>query len=213
MLLVMLAQATLFAAVLIVAPLVAFHRQGLRVHASWGFLAYFACLGIGFIFLEASLIQKLVLFLGYPTRSLSVTLAGLLAWSGLGSLLSERVDAPVPAVRRVGAALVVVGSAYILFLPALLDAFLAAPDAVRVAVALLLLAPLGLLLGTFFPLGIRCLPAPRLVPWAWGVNGVTTVVGTLLAVIIAITYGFTVVMSVALLVYVVGILALGAAVA
>jgi hypothetical protein len=212
MLLVMLAQALVFATALIVVPLAIFARQGLRIPGRTGFLAYFASLGVGFIFLEIALIQKFTLFLGYPTRSLSVTLAGLLVSSGVGSLLTTRAAAPfVPGVRRRLLALAVLTVAYVVLLPGLFQALLPAGTAVRVLVALAVLAPLGLVLGSFFPLGIRCLPDPRLVPWAWGINALTTVVGTVLAVIAAMTWGFTVVMAAALAVYGLGVLALGVA--
>jgi hypothetical protein len=82
-----------------------------------------------------------------------------------------------------------------------------------VAASIALIVPLGLVLGSFFPLGIRVAERlnPRLVPWAWAVNGCATVVGTLLAVIFAMTWGFTLVAALAVAIYALGVLGLVAA--
>lgn len=209
MLVVMLGQALVFATLLILGPLFVFSRAGLQAPDRFGLLAYFSALGLGFILLEVPLIQKFVLFLGYPTHSFSVTLAALLVFTGLGSLLSSRIQSALDRVLPVLVAVVgVVIGIYSIALPPLFDALLGAPLAIRSATTVVLLAPLGLPLGMFFPLGIRSIRDRRFVPWAWGVNGLTSAVGSVLAVILAITYGFAVVMWIALGVYVVGVLAL-----
>jgi len=76
----------------------------------------------------------------------------------------------------------------------------------RILIAILVLAPLGVVLGTFFPLGIRVVERAdrRLVPWAWGINGLASVVGTICSVMLAMAYGFTAVMVIATAIYVVG---------
>ena len=87
------------------------------------------------------------------------------------------------------------------------DALLGAALALRVAVSIALLVPLGLVLGSFFPLGVRIAERvePRLVPWAWAVNGCATVVGTLLAVMAGMTWSFTWVGVLALTIYAIGV--------
>lgn len=208
MLMVMLAQAVVVGGAVVLLPLAGRQRAALRVPGRAGFLAYFAALGLGFICLEIPLIQEFVLFLGYPTRSLTVTLAGLLVATGLGSLCTQRVTGPPERVlRRVLGLLVVLMAGYLVLLPVLFDALLPTPAVVRVLVTLLLLLPLGLLLGAFFPLGIRALPEP-LVPWAWAMNGLFTVIGTVVAIMAAMSFGFTAVMIGALVTYAVGLAAL-----
>ena len=90
--------------------------------------------------------------------------------------------------------------------PLVFAQLLGAPLALRIAVSILLLVPLGLVLGGFFPLGIRIAERanPRLVPWAWAVNGCATVIGTLVAVIAGMSSSFTSVTILAVGVYAVG---------
>jgi hypothetical protein len=213
MLILMLGQAVVLGGALILVPIATRERAALRLRGRMGILFYFAALGLGFICLEIPLIQKFVLFLGYPTRSLTVTLAGLLVATGLGSLASHRVAGPpLVAIRRLLAMLILVTGGYLVLLPPIFEAFLQASASVRVVVTLALLLPLGLVLGGFFPLGIRALPDQSFVPWAWAMNALATVVGTILAIIVAMTFGFVAVMIGALVTYVLGVLALGAAV-
>ncbi len=213
-LVVMLVQSVVFAALLILLPLRRVPRAetgGAAVRAAY--LAYFAALGMGFILLEISMIQRFVLFLGYPTYSLTVVMLSLLVSTGVGSLATERVRGPLAAalpVRLAALLLLVVG--WLAVAPRVFDALLGAPFAARVAVSVALLVPLGLVLGSFFPLGIRMAERTnvKLVPWAWAVNGCATVIGTLVAVMAGMTWSFTAVTLVALAVYVGGVTALWA---
>jgi hypothetical protein len=211
-LVVMLMQSIVFASLLILLPLRRVPRgSGGTPRQRRAFLGYFIALGLGFILLEISFIQRFVLFLGYPTYSLTVVLFSLLVFTGIGSYLTDRIHESFESAlpRRLGLLLLMVG-AYLFGLPLLFDALLGAPLPVRVLTAIGLLAPLGLVLGSFFPLGIRILERTnrQLVPWGWAVNGSATVVGTILAVMMGMTWSFTVVTLVAMAVYTVGILGL-----
>jgi len=163
---------------------------------------------------KISFIQRFVLFLGYPTYSLTVVLLALLVSTGVGSWLTDRVrsgfEEKLPS--RLVLLLAMVG-AYLVAVPWIFDALLGAPLAVRIAVAISLLAPLGLVLGGFLPLGVRVLERTnrQLVPWAWAVNGCATVVGTILAVIGGMTWSFTTVALAACAIYAAGVAALVAA--
>jgi len=171
---------------------------------------YFAALGLGFMGYEVSLIQKLTLFLGYPTRALTVTLCALLVAAGLGSWLSGRV------VERRDHVLLLLVSALLLLtafyrsgLDRLVDAAGGAPLAARIALAVGVLTPLGLVLGAFLPLGLasvsRASP-PELrseyVAWSWAVNGFFSVVGSILVTIVSMSYGFRTVLLLAAALYV-----------
>ena len=158
-----------------------------------GSLAFFAAIGLGFLMLEVVLIQRFVLFLGFPTYALSVVLFALLLFTGAGAWLSARLRDPQRGlVLLLGAATLLI-VALALGLQPLLRGLIELPFAARVATAVVILAPLGLLLGVAMPVGLRRLSAlyPAGVPWAWGINGVTSVLASVLAVFVAINWGFT----------------------
>jgi hypothetical protein len=215
-LVLMVVQSTLLGAVLVVVPLLLGARSGRGAQAArsgsaargvLSYLAYFLALGTGFMFLEISFVQTFVLFLGSPTYALSVTIFALLLFSGIGSLVSSRfVDRPEPALRVLLGILVVLVAAYIAGLAPLFDAMLHLPIGVRIAAAVVAQMPMGLVLGMFMPLGIAIVARehPRLVPWAWGVNGVGSVTGTTLAVLLAMAAGFPAVSVAALAMYLAG---------
>ena len=159
--------------------------------------------------LEISLIQKFVLFLGYPTYSLSVTLFALLVFAGAGSFVTDRLPLrPATLLSVLVLALGVVVTAYVVALPILFDALLASALAVRIGVTVALIAPLAITLGGFFPLGVRLVSPlhPAAVGWAWGINGFASVISAVLAVLLAAAWGFTALMLMATAVYVIGAL-------
>jgi hypothetical protein len=206
-LVIMLVQSVAFASLLILAPLWRLRGGMVDVPRPLGYVLYFIALGLGFIFLEISFIQRFVLYLGYPTYALSVVLFSLLSFTGIGSSLSERVTVPEHALPRLWMALAALAVGYLVGLPLLFGATLGAALAIRIVISIALLAPLGIVLGMFFPLGIRMVTDVnrQFVPWAWGINGCATVVGTILAVIAGITWDFRGVTLLALAVYGVGI--------
>jgi hypothetical protein len=214
MLLMMLLQAILVGGALIVLPLA---RRGLgqvSLSTTLAFLVYFLGLGLGFLMIEISFVQKYVLVLGYPTYSLSVTVCSLLVSAAAGAALSQRgwarperflgwlLAATVGLIVLEGAAL-----------SALREHVLAASLPIRITLTVLMQFPLGMALGMYFPTGLELLRRiePRLIPWAWAVNGVGSVAATVLAVILAMEIGFSNVALVAAGAYVVGTLALLAA--
>lgn len=157
-------------------------------------LAYFACLGVGFMFLEMPLLQRFGLYLGHPTYALSTILTVLLLGAGAGSLLSGHLFDRRPARGvAVAAGLVIAGVAALSLLgPELLERTLTRPIGQRVAITAALLAPLAVLLGAPLPLGIRALGerGRGLVPWAWGINGAASVLASVLGVAIGMYAGF-----------------------
>lgn len=177
------------AAAAFAAPLALAARAGRPSATS---LAFFAAIGLGFLMLEVVLIQRFVLFLGFPTYALSVVLFALLLFTGAGSLLSARLPCPregLAASLGVAIALIVVAA---FGLAPLLRGLIDLPFGARVAVTIALLAPFGLLLGMAMPVGLRRLAdlEPGGVPWAWGINGIASVLASVLAVAAAILWGF-----------------------
>ncbi len=156
-------------------------------------LAYFALLGLGFLFIEIPLVQRLILFVGKPVYALAAVLFGLLLFSGLGSVISRRAP-----WRGTLATLAIVALAYPVLLPVLFRAALGLPLYARFALGVMSLAPLGVLMGIPFPKGVAWLEhsSPDLIPWAWGVNGAVSVVASVLAALVALSAGFTVVLVV-----------------
>jgi hypothetical protein len=172
-------------------------------------LLYFACLGYGFMMLEIPLMQRFILFLGYPVYALAVILFALLLFCGLGSLASNRL-AP-GALPGVLCAVIGLALLYIWALPALTAALMAWPIAAKIGLTAALLAPIGLLLGMAYPLGIGVLRTvdEGLVPWAWGLNGALSVVASVLAVAIGSRYGFSAAMLTGVAAYALGLACIG----
>jgi spermidine synthase len=159
-------------------------------------LAYFGCLGAGFMLIEVALLQRFVLLLGHPVYSLTVTLLSLLLGTGIGSLLSRRIsDARIGRGAAVACvAIAVVALLWGSVLPAIIQIAIGWPLPARLATAALLMIPAGMLMGIPLPAGVRQLAAfrPQLIPWAWGMNGALSVLGATLAVFIAMNWGFSV---------------------
>jgi spermidine synthase len=211
-LVILLAEALVLAAALILWPLWRFHRQGLTTRGARRFLAYFAALGIGFIVIEIGLMQRFILFLGQPTYSTTVVLFSILTFSGIGSFFSGRLLGdrdPRNVQKYVIPILVGLVVVYIFVLPPMFRGLIWMGLTWRVGLSVLLLAPLGLLMGMPFPLGIRLVDNVNssLVPWAWGVNGFGSVIGSILSVMIAQSYGFSVAIGLAAIAYLVGLAA------
>ncbi|MGQ9629068.1 MAG: hypothetical protein ACUVXI_01980 [bacterium] len=170
-------------------------RYGAKSGAYPRFVFYFAALGIGYMLIEIALIQRLILFLGYPTLTFSVTLFSLLLSGGLGSYLSGLL----PMGWRLRAISISAGCIaglvflYTFALSPFLDAFLGRGVMVRSLIAMGTIAPLGAFMGVPFPNGLRVFREVRgnAVPLMWGLNGVLSVLGSVLAVGIAMVYGFS----------------------
>jgi hypothetical protein len=201
----LLALVTVLAAVFIIGPLFIRKRLPLTPGKTVPFLFYFTCLGLGFILIELPMMHRFILFLGHPVHALSVILFAILIFGGLGSLSTQRI-APtmeIPALRRTLLLLLLVIVVSIAFLPPLLRAFVGEPTALKIIASVILLAPLGFLMGRPFPLGLRVVhrTATELVPWVWGVNGAASVLGTVVAIVLAINLGFSLALCVGLAFY------------
>jgi hypothetical protein len=158
-------------------------------------LIYFGFLGVGFLFVEIPLIQRAILFLGDPAYGVTVVLFSILLSSGIGSFLSGRLR--MPAAMIIGGLVVAVVLTATL-LPVIFSLLLGLSWGRRAIAAALALAPLGLLMGMPFPMGLRELArrTPGQLPWAWAVNGAMSVVASVLAALVALSLGFTAVLIV-----------------
>jgi spermidine synthase len=170
---------------------------------------YFACLGAGYIMVEVGLIAHFVMALGNPTISASVLITGMLVFSGLGALTSERA---LPHMRTVMPVLFVAVGAilmlYGLFLGHALDAIGAIPYPARLVTCFLLIAPPAFLMGLPMPIAMTTLGRlgkDHLFVWAWGVNGCFSVIGAAAAPVIATNFGLAAVIEIAGLAYLLAI--------
>ncbi len=175
----------------IAAPL-ALAPAGLRPGRGDGpLVAYFAAIGLGFMFVELALLQRLSLYLGHPAYGIGVALFCLLLAGGAGSYLAGhwRWLAAQPG-PRVLAAVVLLVALEALALPALIAATQAEGTAARLAVSVLLLAPIGLLMGMAFPLGVQAAArVPQKLPWLWGINGAASVLASVAVAVVSLELG------------------------
>ncbi|HLK08681.1 MAG TPA: hypothetical protein VKV30_12080 [Candidatus Angelobacter sp.] len=164
------------------------HRQG-TPETGIVALLYFIAVGFGFILVEISLIQRFVLFLGHPTYALTVVVFLLLLSSGAGSVAARRrINGGSKILPLLGliAALIVIDVA---LLPWLLSAAIGLPVFIKLILSGIVLAPLGFLMGMPFPTGLRLV---KTVEWAWALNAAASVLGSVMAMIIAIHFGLTI---------------------
>jgi hypothetical protein len=211
-LIILLIQTILVSAVLIVMPLLQFHREGLRVPHKFKFIVYFSGLGLGFMLVELSLMQKLSLMMGHPTYSIAVVLTSLLIFCGMGSLVSGSLRLGPRTIIAVAVTGISIGvMLYMPLLPWVTESTIAWPLFVRALVAMALLAPVSFCMGMPFPTGLRIVSEVhvRFVPWAWGANGVASVLGTVLCILLSMSYGFNVVLALAIIVYVLAGICIG----
>jgi hypothetical protein len=213
-LLLLLGIAIVLAAVFLLLPFVLIRRTWSELPRKRESATYFALLGFGFIFFEVTLIQRLILFLGYPTYSLTVTLMSILVFTGVGAYLSERfAGEPRRVLPRLFGAITALTVFYLFGLTPLTNALLAWPVSARIAVAIVVLAPLGLCLGMFMPLGIGAVAglterSREYVAWGWAVNGFASVIGAVLSTILAMSFGFGAVLVIALVLYLLALVTL-----
>lgn len=179
--------------VCILPPLV-FKRRNLQLARDWPYLSFFLAIGFGYMLIEMSQLERLIIFLGHPTYSLSVVLFTLLLASGIGSYLTNflRNSSKRPALICLAAILCSL-AAFGVLTPSIIQSAEGADTIARIALSVAMLAPIGLLLGTAFPLGFRLATErrPQLAPWLWGINGAASVCASVVAVAIAITAGIT----------------------
>jgi spermidine synthase len=194
----------------VIAPLVVAGGRPGRGWMPW--LAYFGSLGAGFMLLEVAILQRFVLLLGHPVYSLTVTLFSLLLGTAIGAAWSRRMTGP--AVKRAAiaavAAIALAGVSLAFGLAPIIDWGIPLTRSGRIAMAVGLLVPLGVLLGVPMPSGLRLLREQRasLVTWAWGINGALSVVGATLAIFVAMNWGFSAALELSAAIYLAGLAAL-----
>ena len=169
-------------------------------------LLYFVAIGLGFILVEITFIQRFVLFLGHPTYALTVVVFLLLLSSGAGSMASRKFLHNTAHVWRPLSAIVAALLIYVFILPRVLNGLVGLPFTAKLLVSATLLVPLGFIMGMPFPTGLRALAASSVgtdllkqdsarhapVEWAWAMNAGASVLGSVSAILIAIQFGLNI---------------------
>lgn len=186
---------TVLTVLCIVVPLLLRGGAPASQHGSAPHLLYFLAIGLGFMFVEISQMQRLMVFLGHPTYALSVVLFTLLVGGGLGSAAVARLrdgsrwSDPKRVLPLTLGVLVVFGT----LTPVLVRELEGATTPVRIAVAVSILLCIGVFMGMPFPLGMKVAVSERaeLTPWLWGINGAASVLCSVLATVVSLTQGIT----------------------
>jgi hypothetical protein len=202
-LLTMLAFTLIVALIFVVLPLWRNQRAGLATPNASKMLTYFSALGLAYMFVQIVLIQRFTLFIGYPTLAITTTIFSMLAFSACGSLAGQRVfrvESRLRTMILVVSALILL---YVFAMPPIFSALLGLPDTARVVISIVMIAPLAFFMGMPFPTGIRAVGqrTPELVPWAWGMNGVFSVLGSTAVIIVSMFSNFTISLVAAALIY------------
>ena len=159
-------------------------------------LKIFSSIGAGFMILEVSLFQKLILYLGSPTISLSILLGSILIGMGIGSFYGKKIYAN-NIKKRLGViciAIFISGIIIFILYPFILDKLLIYSQVLRSVVSFFMIIPFGFLLGIPFPSAIQLLKGEEMeqyIPWMYGINGIMSVLGSVIAVILSMIWGFT----------------------
>ena len=172
---------------LVLAPLYILRRRSSTAVPRASMLLYFGSLGAGYLLIEIPLIQSLGLPLDQPALALATVLFILLLASGLGSLLSPRLS-----LRPALLILILIISSLTIALPAFVQWILPLPLYGRIALTIVILIPLGLLMGVPFVSGLAHLEnhSSHLIPWAWAINGALSGVSGVMAAMISLSLGF-----------------------
>ncbi len=202
-----LLQAVAASVVLILAPLALSRCR--RTLPGAPVALYFLAIGFAFMFMEIAFIQKFVLFLSHPLYAVAVVLCAFLVFASAGSWIAGRWQ----AANKVTLAVMAIGALALFYLATLHDLFQALihlPDAAKIIISVALIAPLAMCMGVPFPTGMMRLAnkAEETIPWAWAINGFASVVGAVLATLLAIHLGFAAVILLAVLSYAVACAAL-----
>ena len=191
---ILLVTVTLLTAACIIAPLWMTRRR-VAFSGTRPLFVFFIAIGLGFMLVETSQMQRLIIALGHPTYGLSVVLFALLLSSGLGSYLTVGItpDRTASAGRLRLVLLVIVLAAFGAATPAIARWSEPMTTPIRILAAVVLLFPAGLFMGMAFPLGMRMAAAraQALTPWLWGLNGAASVLASVLSVCIALTWSIS----------------------
>ena len=151
------------------------------------------------MFIEIAFIQKFILFLGHPLYAIAVVLCAFLLFAGMGSALAKRFIEKF-SYESIFYCIIGCCIVYMVLLPSIFQLFLGQPDVIKIMLSLVLIAPLAFFMGMPFPIGMSSLAvtSSETIPWAWGVNGCSSVISSVLVILLAMNFGFNIVIVFAL---------------
>ncbi|OFZ79424.1 MAG: hypothetical protein A2583_02985 [Bdellovibrionales bacterium RIFOXYD1_FULL_53_11] len=158
-------------------------------------IAYFSLIGTGFMFLEVAMIQRLNIYLGHPTYSLAVLLFAIILSTGCGSYLTEKIPFSLKKIALWYPAIIAGSILALRFLvTAVISTTITWEISIKIFITVLLLFPMGLMLGICFPLGMRLIKGETedQAPWYWALNGIFGVFSSCLAVLVSIYLGVSI---------------------
>jgi len=176
---------------LIILPL---FKIGWKGSQKVGTLFYFGAIGVGFLFVEMVLIQRFTLYFGNPIYSTALVLTTLLFFSGIGSFWAESVASEKKGLIKILFIITIWLLIYAFILTPLLQTSIALILPLKILIFLLIIAPLGYLMGMPFPMALKFHTSVENIPWAWGINGYFSVISTILAIVLSVEFGFSSVM-------------------
>jgi hypothetical protein len=210
-LIVLMLQTILISALLILLPIYMKFRKDkeARKVKKGKYITYFALLGLGYIIIEICLIQRFTLFLGQPVYTMLTVISTMLIFSGIGSMFSEKIisvfkNKAIPVFAVIAVLTLVIG----LISPAIFS-WLSRMDILwRVIISIGLIAPLAFFMGIPFPYGMSRISnnAKYLVAYGWGVNGFFSVMGSVLVVMLSMSFGFNLVFIISAALYIAALL-------
>jgi hypothetical protein len=212
-LIVILVQAAIISGLLLLLPIFIKFRKNEKLIKikKWKYFIYFALLGLGYIMIEICLVQKFTLFLGQPVYTLLTVISTLLIFSGIGSILSDKLVKLLKGRYIIIFILITLLTAIIgLFNTAIFNLFVRADIIWRVIISVIIIAPLAFLMGIPFPYGFTKVPVPEsakgekntmLTAYSWGINCFFSVIGSILVVIFSMSLGFRFVFILSALIY------------
>ena len=208
-------QGIIFSIIFIFLPLFLKRSSANKRKIKIPFLLYFASLGLGYMLLEISFIQKFILYLTNPSYSTSIIIFSFLFFSGLGSFYSKKIERNyIGSLKIIIFILCGFLIIYQFILPYIFNTTLKYSLFVRIFITMGLIFPLGFLMGMPFPLGIRMVSlinkgkGKEFIPWLWATNSFCSIIASVSAVIIALFFGFKVVAILAALIYLFGFLSI-----
>jgi len=213
-LIVLMLQTILISALLIFLPIYLKSRKDKEAKKikKGKYITYFALLGLGYIIIEICLIQRFTLFLGQPVYTMLTVISTMLLFSGIGSMYSEKIlslfkNKPLPVFVIIAALTLLIG----LLSPALFSSLARLEILWRVVISVVLIAPLAFFMGIPFPYGMSRITnnTKYLVAYGWGVNGFFSVMGSVLVVMLSMSYGFSVVFILSACIYIAAMLVAG----
>jgi len=210
-----LIQAALFILLFIFIPLIIFKKDALFTLSTkqlTPLFLYFSSLGVGFMFLEIPLMQRFVLLLGDPIYAISIVLAVLLSSAGIGSLSLKCLKNILKTNKNMMLFstffIAIYTFLFIILSPHINDFFVQKIYFLRVLATVIIIFPLGFFLGTYFPMALNLIGKKHtlLIPWAWALNSGFSVLGSIIAIILAQFQGFNSILQLAVAIYFIALL-------